>query len=496
MKDKFEVKEEIMIGEKKQEIKSEKKEEIKSEKEEEIKKEEIKSEKKEEIKSEKKEEIKSEKKEEIKSEKNKNENKALKERIKLKETNLNELDYFRLFFTNEILEQFAMESYIFFKKKLADSYGGDFNEFKETVLGSYGKGNSMPYLFVSRGISKEDILSYIGIKVYMDLHPLADVKSYWNSGTKFINIGTVMSKNYFFLISKAIHFPEKEGEIKEGKNFDTNFKIGPKNQMNLYYSKLCKNYQQYYELGQNATIDESMQHFAGKKKSINLMRQKKESGFKIYLLSDSETGYLYNMYFDPGKNPNEAPPAHKNTNINVSENVVLKLISCLTDKKKRNLFFEEHYSSQNLMKKLNEIDTLSITILGPNSKTKTKTKNNDENESKNGDLIQTTSDDSKNDKLLNNKGVEAFDYDLEILNSDRSSRKWYPKVIFFGVDASMINAKILYEFRTGKSISLYDFKEKVCKLIFKLYREYTKKNTPSDKKNNTQSDKKNIPTDK
>lgn len=375
---------------------------------------------------------------------------------KLKDEFLNELGYFELFFSKEIQELFADESATFFRKKLIDSYGVDY---KTTVLGSYGKGNNMPYLFVSKGISKEDILAYIAIRVYMDLHRLADIKSYWNSGTPYIKITNIMSKNYFFLIAKAFHFPEKEKDPNDTsectKNYDSNFKIGPKNQIILYYGKLCQNFQKYYELGDNITIDESTTHFNVKKKPNNSIKVSKQ-GYRIHLLSDSNTSYLYNMIFEQGKNTDFQPTAQNSI---INENVILKLLSCLSDKKKRNLFVDEYYSSPNLLKRLKEIEYLNTSVLSQNSKEDDKSINS----------IKTNSD-SKSSK---SKGNIPFDYDLEV-ESNRKTNAWYPKVIFFGVEACMINAKYLYEKKTGKSLSLTDFKEKVCKQIFNMYKEYNK----------------------
>lgn len=389
------------------------------------------------------------------------------------------MGYCRLFLSDDILDLFAEETSSLCKKKLLDTYGGDY---KDTVLASYGKGNSLPYLFCSKGISKEDILAFIGIKVYMDLHPLADIKGYWNHGTKFINIGTVMSKNYFFLISKYFHFPDKDGSPgQENKKYESYLKVGPKNQINAYFTKLCKNFQKYYELGENINIDEFIQHFIGSKKPNNITKQNKER-YKIHLLSDYNTNYVYNLFFDQGKNATDHQAAAKSTSL--IENVVFRLLSCLNDKKKRNLFLDESYSSPNIMKKLAENVNFNTTVL--NSKTKPKLADdlsmNEETESKNGN-----SDNSKNSKIFKNKGIEAFDYDFEIANSDRSMRRWYAKVIINGMDSCMINAKILYESKAGTKSNLPEFKEKICKQIFKMYREFEKKNNPNSEKNDVES---------
>ena len=54
-------------------------------------------------------------------------------------------------------------------------------------------------------------------------------------------------------------------------------------------------------------------------------------GFKIHLLYDSDTHYLYNMIFDPGKYGKEFLYFDKNDSI--SESIVLQVLSCINDNK-------------------------------------------------------------------------------------------------------------------------------------------------------------------
>ena len=74
-------------------------------------------------------------------------------------------------------------------------------------------------------------------------------------------------------------------------------------------------------------------------------------GFKIHLLCDADTHYLYNMLFDPGRGGKNFICSDDCASL--SESIVLKLLSCIkdTDKKKRNVFFDGWYSSIGLMKK-------------------------------------------------------------------------------------------------------------------------------------------------
>ena len=66
-------------------------------------------------------------------------------------------------------------------------------------------------------------------------------------------------------------------------------------------------------------------------------------GFKIHLLCDSDTHYLYNMLFDPGKYGKEF--LHFDKNDSLYESIVLQLFPYIKDNKQRNLFFDRWYLS-------------------------------------------------------------------------------------------------------------------------------------------------------
>ena len=119
----------------------------------------------------------------------------------------NEYNYFRLFFTDEILNFFVKESNEYYTNILINKFG---NNFKEIIL-SKKNYNTYPYLYVKKGISKEDIIAFIGIRLYMGIHKYPSIESYWNNSNLYTNIiSSIIPKNYYFLLAKCLHFPEKE----------------------------------------------------------------------------------------------------------------------------------------------------------------------------------------------------------------------------------------------------------------------------------------------
>ena len=116
-------------------------------------------------------------------------------------------------------------------------------------------------------------------------------------------------------------------------------------------------------MGKNIPIDESLLHFTGKNKMKFYIPMKPHKwGFKIHLLCDSNTNYLYNMLFVPGKEGKDSIIYENNPNI--AQSFVLRLLSCINVGKKRHIFFGGWYSSIELINKLTKLGYLNTTILG------------------------------------------------------------------------------------------------------------------------------------
>ena len=61
-------------------------------------------------------------------------------------------------------------------------------------------------------------------------------------------------------------------------------------------------------------------------------------GFKLYLLCDVDTSYIYNILFDPGKNSKEYFD-FEDYSKPLAENIVLKLLEVINDNKQRIVYF-------------------------------------------------------------------------------------------------------------------------------------------------------------
>ena len=113
-----------------------------------------------------------------------------------------ELDYFKLLFSNEILDLLVEELNKYYINILIDTYGTEY----------YQKNKQLLYLIymLLKGLIREDILAFIGIRIYMGLHKMpSTIKHYWKRGLHQTKINKIMNSKYFWL-GKPLHFPEKE----------------------------------------------------------------------------------------------------------------------------------------------------------------------------------------------------------------------------------------------------------------------------------------------
>ena len=411
---------------------------------------------------------------------------------------LNELRYFRLLYSDEILDDLVEESNNYYRKLMIEKFGDDYRN----IILSKRLSGSCPYLFISRGITREDILAFIGVRIYMGILKLPLISLYWKGGSIFKNVlHTVMTRNYYLLLSQALHFPEKDKEERKPKEKDDNTsdssstiesctKIDPRHKVKLYLDKLAINFQKHYVLGRNITIDESLLHFKGRNSMKYYIPMKPYKwGFKIHLLCDSDTSYLYNMVFDPGRVGKDF--IHLDDASSLTESIVLRLLSPVHDNVQRNIFFDGWYSSISLMKKLTKMGYLNTTILRNNSKeVPSKILKQGYDRAYNEEILvqkyegkktilfatnyEVDKEELRNNYNIKNRGVDTFDHYLSLSSIQRRSKKWYKKIILFGVEAAIINSKIICELRTGKRYTTVDYKEKIVEHIFKMYEEYNK----------------------
>jgi len=363
--------------------------------------------------------------------------------------------------------------------------------------------NSYAWLFLNRGIQRNEILKLIAIFLYMGMEPKKSIRNYWSSDILHSNnfIPTIMSKNMFGFLCSALHLemddgdldPDNENEENENENQtdinnrNENLKnqendIDPRIKMLSFIEKICQKFKTYFYPHKNICIDESLVYFRGRCKIKFYMPLKPHKwGFKLHLICDSKTNYVLDILFDPGKDYKDLIilPEYSYT-----ESIVIRLCRDYSHKN-HILFFDSWYSGFRIMDILHEmgIDATSIlkntitnfipsenynvyTIVDRKKLNFISTIHNDEynQNSKNKPEIQY-------EYLKNAKSIDLVNQYSAFHGFKNRSKKWWKRIFFFMIDIIISNSIILKENLTNKKVDKKSFVENLIMLLIKKNEE-------------------------
>jgi hypothetical protein len=197
-----------------------------------------------------------------------------------------ELDYFFQFFPEEIFQDMAHASNAYVpiyqaqRRRQSNSEEWTENNFSE--------------------ITERDIRAYLGIRMIMAIDPKPSVGDYWSSHPALQNayINSIMSRNRFCQIQRYVHIndPIKDPsrvpvrDRPPGMPVDPLYKVSP---LLNHVQRKCK---ENYNLHKHIAIDEAMVKFHGQHSGvIGAPNKPAKRGFKIFVLGDGESGYLYDF---------------------------------------------------------------------------------------------------------------------------------------------------------------------------------------------------------
>ena len=142
-----------------------------------------------------------------------------------------------------------------------------------------------------------------------------------------------------------LHLPSKTGPVPCWVD-----KIQP------LLSRLVSSFQSHFYHAQNVSVDETMVGFKGRVKFKQYCKDKPTKwGLKVYTLADSNTGYLYNILPNTGRETPEVFSAEF-SHINMTAQIVTQLMTPLLDKS-HHLFADRYYSGVGLAKELHRRQT-------------------------------------------------------------------------------------------------------------------------------------------
>jgi hypothetical protein len=169
------------------------------------------------------------------------------------------------------------------------------------------------------------------------------IDSYWSTDASLRNekISTSMSCKSFKRILGNLHLvdnskAEKDEELKSNKLYK-----------GIHFLELLiHNFQTHFDLGEKLTIDEMMVKFKGRSSFKQYIKEKPiKRGYKVWVIADASTGYVYNFEIYTGKSVERQGP--------LGEHVVCSMTRGLS-MKFHHIYFDNFFTSPLLVERLLE----------------------------------------------------------------------------------------------------------------------------------------------
>jgi len=197
-------------------------------------------------------------------------------------------------------------------------------------------------------VSGGDVRKFLGIILLSGYQSLPQEQHYWSTqpdlGVGLLPVYNTMSRNRYFAMKKFIHFADNQN-LKEGDKMST---ISP------LYQMLNNNLVQLGIFHELLSVDESMVPYFGRHSAKIFIRGKPiRFGYKIWGLCGND-GYPYHLKIYQGKEPTAT--AQQETLGKIVINTMVGIITENSDALNHELYFDNFFSSYELMCELAEKD--------------------------------------------------------------------------------------------------------------------------------------------
>nr|XP_055075546.1 piggyBac transposable element-derived protein 4-like [Misgurnus anguillicaudatus] len=251
------------------------------------------------------------------------------------------LQLFQLFFTSTVLQTLVANS---------NSYGS---------MQHAAKGKPWKDITVS------DMMSYLGMVIYMGIVKLSSLSDYWRKSTLYsLPLPTrIMSSRKFLRMTSSLHLSDpradEENEKKKGTPaFDRLQKIQP------LYDMIRENSKAFFHPFQNISVDERMVSSKARSGLKQYMKNKPTKwGFKLFVLADSLTGYTWDFFVYEGKSATD-----QCTENGLSYNAVMQLVNEKALGSGYKLYVDNFYTSPTLFRDLLSKKIYACGTIRPNRK--------------------------------------------------------------------------------------------------------------------------------
>lgn len=361
-----------------------------------------------------------------------------------------EIDAFRLFITDQMIDNIVINSNIYIEKKRHDV--------------NYSRERDC------RVTSENEIRALLGalylIGIKKGSHTACE--ELWESdGTGMILLRALFSYKRFRFLLRALRFDNLHTR-EERKQND---KLAP---IRYFHDSFVNNCMTHFNLSEYVTIDEMLHAFRGRCSFVQYIPNKPAKyGLKIYALCDAKTFYTFNFEIYCGK---QVPGPYLKSN--KSEDIVKRLVAPI-EKSKRNVTTDNYYTSYPLA---NYLLTKGLTLLGTLKKNKREipvefqpNKNRELQSSlfgfqddvclvstipkKNKAVIFLSTmhnssdvDDESKKPLVNldynstKGGVDTVDQMCASYSTSRITRRWPLALFFRHLDICGINSRVIFKF--------------------------------------------------
>ena len=204
------------------------------------------------------------------------------------------VDYFKLFLTDDILAEVTRNS---------NRYASYLDGQKKLKNPNYVNKTWYP-------CEHAEIQAYFGLNIMFGLTKAPSLRSYWSSDQFLGNEGvkSVMTCRRFEALSECLHINDRESEIpKHAEHYDILAKVRP------LMKKFSKSFPLYMYPSREQAIDEGMVAFKGRVKYLQYMKMKPvKRGIKVWIRADSPSGYVQQFDVYLGSRKKQGLPASKN----------------------------------------------------------------------------------------------------------------------------------------------------------------------------------------
>uniref|UniRef100_A0A3B3S9X1 PiggyBac transposable element-derived protein domain-containing protein n=1 Tax=Paramormyrops kingsleyae TaxID=1676925 RepID=A0A3B3S9X1_9TELE len=308
-----------------------------------------------------------------------------------------------------------------------------------------------------------EIEQFIGLHILMTVVRMPSYRMYWQTATRYDPIAKVMGRKRFDLRT-YIHMNDNTNVKQKGEpGYDPLFKVRP------VLEKVRANCLKV-EPEENHSIDEQMIPFKGKLGMKQHIKNKPQKwGIKVFTRA-GVTGLVYDfeVYTGKGTVTNER-------GLGVAGEVVLRLISEVPKGLNYKCFFDNWFTSPELIVELKKMGILTVATINRN-RLRGCTLKSDKELSKAGRGKQYVEVDRPHIvKVYNHNmgGVDLADMFAALYRIDIHPRRWYLRILYYLIDLSLVNCWLLYRHHLNqkqekKYMPLLDFRVQVADALIKV----------------------------